>query len=704
MTLRLVIAILGLPGLLGAAPAHAAWSAPETISLGSAGSGVSSLQFALTGGVAAATWNENSTTVRAAFRPFGGPFGSTATLDMETAVHEPSIAVGPGGQAVAAWGFMNSTGPVRAIDYADLTAGSTSFGSPVRLYTTGQSHDQGQTGTSIDSSGDTIVTWSGDDSCGNCGYSRIWSVTRAGGSATFPGSGAGAPAAVTGNFEVSGLESALNSAGQGVAYAWGFAQSPEAGISGERRAAGGTGAPWTSSNGYCCAIFNHEGPTSIAVDPAGNAYITVDVAGSDGGLGVNSDPGPKFVYVKNDGSVPEAPQNPDTGFFGTASAPASDPQITVDASGNAVMTWIRTDPGPSYDLFMAYRPAGDTTTFGVPQLVVTGLPNANEPASNSQYRIATDSQGDVVLIWDQGCTGSVCTLQSEVRPPGATSTFGSPQTIASNVMQSAPVELVADSAGNVLAGWRDNVTGMVEASLLQPANTAVPTISGTPSPGHALTCSSGSWSWFSGAFGYAWKRDSAAIPGASSQTHAPAAADVGHQLTCTVTASNSGGSASAASAPVTISAPPPASGHGGGSVGPAFTSAAVALDGGERLLTLLAPARCVAPPDGVALLVQLSSTRKFSRRQAQSRIVRVEFFIDGGIRSRHRTHRHVSIQVKPNAIATRAPFAALLATTRLASGVHHVRVLVVLRKTVARHGHLRTRTFTRTLTATLTIC
>ena len=116
---RAAIAILAVTGLIGAAPARADWSAPETIALSGAGSGLSSLQFALDNGVAAAIWNENSSTARAAFRPFGGPFGSTQTLDTENLVYEPSVAVGPSGQAIAAWGFKNNTGPVQAIEYAD---------------------------------------------------------------------------------------------------------------------------------------------------------------------------------------------------------------------------------------------------------------------------------------------------------------------------------------------------------------------------------------------------------------------------------------------------------------------------------------------------------------------------------------------------------------------------------------------------------
>jgi CSLREA domain-containing protein len=90
-----------------------------------------------------------------------------------------------------------------------------------------------------------------------------------------------------------------------------------------------------------------------------------------------------------------------------------------------------------------------------------------------------------------------------------------------------------------------------------PANTAAPTISGTAQNLKTLSCSTGTWngSPFQ-SYSYQWNRDGSAVSVATSSSYTVSSADVGHQLTCTVTASTPGdGSASATSAAVTASYP-----------------------------------------------------------------------------------------------------------------------------------------------------
>jgi Fibronectin type III domain/Protein of unknown function (DUF3616) len=88
-----------------------------------------------------------------------------------------------------------------------------------------------------------------------------------------------------------------------------------------------------------------------------------------------------------------------------------------------------------------------------------------------------------------------------------------------------------------------------------PADLVAPTIGGTPRPGKTLTCSTGEWSGVpTPSFAFAWLRDGTAIPGAEAAGYELTAADVGHQVSCEVTASNSVGSASAGSEAVMVEA------------------------------------------------------------------------------------------------------------------------------------------------------
>jgi hypothetical protein len=91
-------------------------------------------------------------------------------------------------------------------------------------------------------------------------------------------------------------------------------------------------------------------------------------------------------------------------------------------------------------------------------------------------------------------------------------------------------------------------------SAAAPQNTAVPQISGTAKEGETLTASNGTWSNTPTSYDYQWRRcasDGRAcgdITGATKQTYAVVAADIGRTLRVVVTASNADGKASATSA------------------------------------------------------------------------------------------------------------------------------------------------------------
>ena len=88
------------------------------------------------------------------------------------------------------------------------------------------------------------------------------------------------------------------------------------------------------------------------------------------------------------------------------------------------------------------------------------------------------------------------------------------------------------------------------ASVAVPAKTALPLISGPPTVGSTVGCSTGAWTGSPESFSYAWTRDGAAVTGATGPTYVVTLADVDHALRCVVTATNDGGSTKATSAPV----------------------------------------------------------------------------------------------------------------------------------------------------------
>lgn len=120
---------------------------------------------------------------------------------------------------------------------------------------------------------------------------------------------------------------------------------------------------------------------------------------------------------------------------------------------------------------------------------------------------------------------------------------------------------VTSASVYVGGGWRNTIGStslpyFAVFTLSAPTVTASPTISGTVMLGSTLTCSTGTWSNSPTSYSYEWLRDGSAISGATSSTYVAASADVGHHISCQVTAVNGEGSASSTSASVSIVSTP----------------------------------------------------------------------------------------------------------------------------------------------------
>lgn len=123
-----------------------------------------------------------------------------------------------------------------------------------------------------------------------------------------------------------------------------------------------------------------------------------------------------------------------------------------------------------------------------------------------------------------------------------------------------------------------------------PVNTIRPTVSGTPQPGQSLVCGNGQWTGTPApTYAQQWLRNGTAIDGATTSSYQVTDADLGAQLVCRVTASNSQGSATAQSAPVTVTATPPAPSCSG-PVGVSINNAAPATNDASVSLRIRPPA------------------------------------------------------------------------------------------------------------------
>ena len=100
---------------------------------------------------------------------------------------------------------------------------------------------------------------------------------------------------------------------------------------------------------------------------------------------------------------------------------ASQPDIDVNSSGEAIAVWTRSD-GTNLRVEAAARPGGGS--FGSPQAVSAAGQNADQPHAS------LDDSGRAIAIWIRYDVGSSGTgrIQAAVRPPAGS--FGGPQTIS----------------------------------------------------------------------------------------------------------------------------------------------------------------------------------------------------------------------------------------------------------------------------------
>ena len=130
----------------------------------------------------------------------------------------------------------------------------------------------------------------------------------------------------------------------------------------------------------------------------------------------------------------------------------------------------------------------------------------------------------------------------------ATATTSTYTLVAGDVGSTIRVKVTATNPSGSSSATSDPTAVIVTV----PANTVLPTITGTVQQGQTLTAGNGTWS-NSPTFTYQWRQcDSGGanctnIGGATSQTYVPQAADVGKTLRVVVTATNAAGSASATS-------------------------------------------------------------------------------------------------------------------------------------------------------------
>jgi PKD repeat protein len=159
------------------------------------------------------------------------------------------------------------------------------------------------------------------------------------------------------------------------------------------------------------------------------------------------------------------------------SAPGADakaPQVAVDGAGHFVAVWSRST-GPSTAVVQS--------ATGVPGGAWSGQVDLSTSGRNDQPQIAVDPRGDAAAVW-RHYEGGPTLIQSAMRPSGGAWEPALPVSPSSGTAERPHVAL--DATGRAVAVWRhDGGAGYLVESAQRPAGSWLPPVPLSASEGNA---------------------------------------------------------------------------------------------------------------------------------------------------------------------------------------------------------------------------
>jgi hypothetical protein len=325
-------------------------------------------------GDATAVWSDNSV-VKTATRPAGGTWGasvilSAASFSLEPEVPVPWVAANAADQAAAIWdSYDHNNDTDNTTVEAAVRSADGSWGTPIDLGSVGSGVAPRVV---IDGQGNATAVWNVNSGT----QASVLAATRpAGGTWSTP-----VQLSATGEFAVQ-PQVAVDAQG-GVTAVWVHDDGANSHI--VQAAVRPAGGPWQSPVDVSAVGESGVDP-EVAVDAQGDATVVWDHY--DGAFSAST------VYnvqtaVRPAGGAWQTPAD-----LSTTSTLPSDPQLTVNARGDAIAAWDLGDPAPDYyhTAQAAVRPAG-----GVWQAPVALAPT--DVGSESPV-VALDEQGNATAIW-----------------------------------------------------------------------------------------------------------------------------------------------------------------------------------------------------------------------------------------------------------------------------------------------------------------
>jgi hypothetical protein len=218
-----------------------------------------------------------------------------------------------------------------------------------------------------------------------------------------------------------------------------------------------------------CALFLLLPATPAVAAPAWLAPVDLTAAGESARTApqVAVDPGGDAVAVwKGHNGADEVIEASSRTAGGSWQAPvdlsaagydASEPQVAVDAAGEAVVLW-KDSGGTNTIIEAASRTAGGGWQAPV-ELSAAGR-NASEP------QVALDAGGDVVAVWGRS-DGTNLIVQAASRPAGAG--WEAPVDLSAAGQETSEPQVAIDAAGDAVAAWKADGAHFIVQAASRPA-------------------------------------------------------------------------------------------------------------------------------------------------------------------------------------------------------------------------------------------
>jgi hypothetical protein len=183
--------------------------------------------------------------------------------------------------------------------------------------------------------------------------------------------------------------------------------------------------------------------------------------------------------------------------------------------------------------------------------VVSGMPAVGQTLT-STYGIWSGSTPMTLLIQWQRCPSTTAGTRCYAISGATTSSYTATSSDIGYGLRTVVLATNSDGSGT---SWAVRTAPVTAPAVVDPANTVLPTISGTAEVGKSLAATTGSWTGtVPMTYSYQWQRSDSTgttwtgVTGATGSTYLLGSADAGRRLRVVVTATNAAGTASATSA------------------------------------------------------------------------------------------------------------------------------------------------------------